>query len=350
MVLVKKEGIVLKKTDLVFENDSVLNPAIMQEGNSLHMLYRAVKSGNYSTIGYCKFEGPLNVVHRNDTPIIIPNTIEECKGVEDPRIVKIEGIYYITYTAYDGINALGALITSKDLVNFNREGIITPMFSFDEFQQLAECNSLTSVKYFRHNRHFNPCDKVYLWDKDVVFFPRRINGKLAFLHRVKPGIQLVLIDKLSDLTKDFWTNYFLHFNEHLVLNPNEHKHESSYIGGGCPPIATAEGWVVIYHGVYDTLHGYVYTAGAALLNIDDPTIVIARLPYPLFEPEKEYEINGVVNNVVFPTGTALFDDRLYIYYGAADKCIACASISLKELILELLDNKITSHSSLQNSI
>ncbi len=340
MVTVKKEGIVLKKTNLTFENDSVLNPGVYQDENTLHMLYRAVKKGNYSTVGYCKFNGPLNVVERYDTPIIIPNTIEEIKGVEDPRIVKIDDLFYITYTAYDGINALGALIISKDLINFERIGIITPKFTFDEFQNLAECNNLTSVKYFRHNRHFNPNDKVYIWDKDIVFFPRRINGKLAFLHRIKPGIQLVLIDRIEDLTNDFWTNYLLHFNEHIIIDPNENKHESSYIGGGCPPIETSKGWLMIYHGVYDTVNGYVYNAAAALLDLENPTKVIARLPYPLFEPELEYELNGVVNNVVFPTGTALFNDQLYIYYGAADKTIACASLSLKELLSELLSNKM----------
>ena len=340
MLTVKKEGIVLKKTNLTFENDSVLNPGVYQDGNTLHMLYRAVKKGNYSTVGYCKFDGPLNIIERYDTPIIIPNTIEENKGVEDPRIVKIDDLFYITYTAYDGINALGALITSKDLINFERKGIITPKFTFDEFQNLAECNNLTSVKYFRHNRHFNPNDKVYIWDKDIVFFPRRINGKLAFLHRIKPGIQLVLIEKIEDLTNDFWTNYLLHFNEHIIIDPNENSHESSYIGGGCPPIETSKGWLMIYHGVYDTVNGYVYTAAVALLDLENPTKVIARLPYPLFEPELEYELNGVVNNVVFPTGTALFNDQLYIYYGAADKTIACASVSLKELLHELLSNKL----------
>ena len=340
MLTVKKEGIVLKKTNLTFENDSVLNPGVYQDGTTLHMLYRAVKKGNYSTVGYCKFDGPLNITERYDTPIIIPNTIEENKGVEDPRIVKIDDLFYITYTAYDGINALGALITSKDLINFERRGIITPKFTFDEFQILAECNNLTSVKYFRHNRHFNPNDKVYIWDKDIVFFPRRINGKLAFLHRIKPGIQLVLIEKIEDLTNDFWTNYLLHFNEHIIIDPNENSHESSYIGGGCPPIETSKGWLMIYHGVYDTVNGYVYTAAVALLDLENPTKVIARLPYPLFEPELEYELNGVVNNVVFPTGTALFNDQLYIYYGAADKTIACASVSLKELLHELLSNKL----------
>jgi predicted GH43/DUF377 family glycosyl hydrolase len=340
MIKVKKEGVILKKTSLAFENDSVLNPGIMQEGNTLHMLYRAVKKGNYSTVGYCKMDGPLKIVERYDTPIIIPHTPEEIKGVEDPRIVKIDGIYYITYTAYDGINALGALITSPDLETFERHGIITPMATYDEFQSLAECNNLTNVKYFRHRRHFNPDAHIYLWDKDVVFFPRRIDGKLAFLHRIKPGIQLVMVENIKDLTKEYWSHYFLHFNQHVILDPNEFSHESSYIGGGCPPVETDEGWLLIYHGVYDTVNGYVYTVAVALLDIDNPVKVIARLPYPLFEPELDYELNGVVNNVVFPTGTALFDDTLYIYYGAADKCVACASVSLKKLVKELLSNKV----------
>ena len=75
----------------------------------------------------------------------------------------------------------------------------------------------------------------------------------------------------------------------------------------------------------ETHKGLIYSACAALLNLDDPSIEIARLPYALFSPEYEWELNGEVNNVVFPTGTALFGDTLYIYYGAADAQIACAS-------------------------
>lgn len=344
MIQIKKEGILLKKTDLSFENDSVLNPAIMQEGNSIHMLYRAVRNGNYSTVGYCKFDGPLQLVQRNDTPLLIPYSDDASKGIEDPRIVKIEGVYYITYTAYNGINALGALVTSTDLINFERKGIIVPKFTFDEFKRLAECNNLVNAKYFRHVRHFKHKEEVFLWDKDVIFFPRKINGKLAFLHRIRPGIQLVLIDNLEELTKEFWNHYFLHFNEHIILDPVGTNHESGFIGGGCPPIETELGWLLIYHGVFDTSEGYIYSAAAALLDIDNPTKVIARLVDPLFTPELEYEKNGVVANVVFPTGTALFNDTLYIYYGAADKCIACASVSLSELLQELLLNP-TQHES-----
>jgi predicted GH43/DUF377 family glycosyl hydrolase len=123
------------------------------------------------------------------------------------------------------------------------------------------------------------------------------------------------------------------------MDPVHEAFEASYIGGGCPPIETDEGWLLIYHGVHDTPEGYVYSACAALLNLHNPQKEIARLPYALFEPEFEWEVHGVVDNVVFPTGTALFDDTLYIYYGAADKYIGCASVSLSELIKELLLNK-----------
>jgi predicted GH43/DUF377 family glycosyl hydrolase len=108
MITVKKEGIIIQKTLFDFENEAVLNPASIKEGNSVHLFYRAVSNGNFSSIGYSKLEGPLTVENRNDKPIIISEFDYESHGVEDPRIVKIDDLYYLTYTAYDGINALGA--------------------------------------------------------------------------------------------------------------------------------------------------------------------------------------------------------------------------------------------------
>jgi predicted GH43/DUF377 family glycosyl hydrolase len=244
----------------------------------------------------------------------------------------------MSYTAYDGINAMGALVTSKDLKHFERHGIIVPTFTFDQFRLLVESAGKVNSKYYRHARHFNPDNKVFLWDKNLIFFPRRINGMLHFLHRIRPGIQIVAVNHLHELTREFWEHYFLHMHEYIVMDP-KHKHEVSYIGGGCPPIETEHGWLIIYHGVHDTTKGYVYSACAALLDLDNPQRELARLPYPLFKPEHDWELKGEVNNVVFPTGTALFGDTLYIYYGAADEQIACASLSLKDLMNELLANK-----------
>jgi predicted GH43/DUF377 family glycosyl hydrolase len=182
--------------------------------------------------------------------------------------------------------------------------------------------------------------KAMMWDKNVVFFPRKINGKICFLHRIKPDIQFVAVYSMKDLTKEFWVNYFLRFEDSIVLS-SKFPHEVSYIGGGCPPIETSAGWLLIYHGVHDTPGGYVYTACAALLDLENPIKELARLPYPLFQPDEDWEQRGEVNNVCFPTGTALFDDTLYIYYGAADERIATASVSITALVAELLLNPST---------
>jgi predicted GH43/DUF377 family glycosyl hydrolase len=342
MITIKKEGIILSETDLDFENDGVLNPAIMQEGNTVHVFYRAVRRGNYSTIGYAKLEGPTKVVQRNTEPIVVPSTADEIHGIEDPRIVKINSMYYLTYCAYDGVNALGSYATSHDLVQFEKKGVLVPQVTYDEFDQYSQCCGHLNEKYQRfhlqNNVKSNPDKKMLLWDKNLVFFPRLINGKFTFLHRIRPDIQIASVSSLNEISDDFWKDYIMHFNEHVLMT-SIHEHEIAYIGGGCPPVETKAGWLVIYHGVHDSADGYVYAACAALLDLVDPSKEIARLPYPLFKPDLKYELAGYVNNVVFPTGTALFDGRLYIYYGAADKRIAAASVDLEELISELLQFK-----------
>jgi beta-1,2-mannobiose phosphorylase / 1,2-beta-oligomannan phosphorylase len=343
MIEVKKEGILLEKTNLDFENEGVLNPAAIKEGNIIHLFYRAVRNGNFSSIGYCKLDNPLHVAFRNETPILAPEYEYEKHGIEDPRIVKIEGIYYLTYTAYDGINALGALAVSKDLINWEKKGIIVPQFTYSEFTNLAEQKGELNTKYLRYNEHeraFDNKDKsILVWDKNLVFFPRKINGKFCFLHRIKPDIQIVVaIDELENITPEFWQNYISHLKEFIVLSP-KYDHEASYIGGGCPPIETEYGWLLIYHGVKDSIKGYVYSACAALLDLENPKKELARLPYPLFSPEYIWELKGEVNNVCFPTGAVVIDDTLYIYYGAADERIACASVCLSELLHELNLNK-----------
>ena len=340
MIHVKKEGILLKKTTLDFESEGVLNPGVIREGDSIHMFYRAVSKNNYSSIGYCKLKDPLTIGERLDKPLLVPEFDYESHGMEDPRIVKIEDLYYLTYTAYDGVNALGALAVSKDLKHFDKLGLVVPAMTYDEFSILAESKGKINEKYLRYNEYGHVREmqdkKVFIWDKNVVFFPRKINGKLYFLHRIKPDIQIIVaITDLRELTTEFWQNYFLHIEDCIVLTP-KYKHEVSYIGGGCPPIETEYGWLLIYHGVHDTIKGYVYSACAALLELKNPQKEIARLPYPLFKPEFEWELKGEVNNVCFPTGAVLVDDTLYIYYGAADERIACASVSISALLKELL--------------
>lgn len=317
MVQVKKLGIVLSKTENSFECDGVLNPAIIKVDGKIHMFYRAVTKDNYSTIGSCILSSPMLVESRSNMPMLVPQADYEYQGLEDPRVVKIDDLYYLSYTAYNGINALGALATSTDLIHWKKHGIIVPQITYEEFKHFTENSKGVREKYQRFNAHLLSYSKhdrtVFMWDKNLIFFPRRVNGKICFLHRIKPDIQIVVsIDSLEELTVEFWQNYFLKFDDYVVLSP-KYPHEVSYLGSGCPPIETEDGWLLIYHGVHDTVNGYVYTACAALLDLDAPQLEIARLPIPLFFPEKEWELNGEVNNVCFPTGAYVEDDDLFVY-------------------------------------
>jgi predicted GH43/DUF377 family glycosyl hydrolase len=331
MIQVKKEGIILKQGNVDFETEGVLNPAIIKVGDEVEMFYRAIRTGNFSTIGCCKLDTPLTVKDRQAVPLLSPQFEYERHGMEDPRIVEIDGLYYLTYVAFDGIRALGALATSKDLRNFDRHGIIVPQLKCSEFDDLARVNAGIIERY---RADYADPDEIIM-DKDVVFFPRRINGDLLFLHRIKPDIQLVRIKSLDDLTPGFWKDYVTHLADNILLT-SKYPHELSYVGGGCPPVETDQGWLLIYHGVKCVDNAYKYFVCAALLDLDDPRKEIARLPYPLFKPDQDYETSGDVDNVCFPTGTLLIDDTLYIYYGAGDDVIACASVSLEGLVAELL--------------
>ncbi|WP_428232617.1 pesticidal protein Cry7Aa [Flavobacterium sp.] len=333
--MLQKHGLVLTKRELDFECDGVLNPAVIYEDGKIHMFYRAVAKGNRSTIGYCLFKDPLNIEMQLDVPLLVPTTENEKHGIEDPRIVKIDDIYYLSYCGYDGENAFGCVATSTDLKEFKKHGIVVPQIKGFELNGFLQGQPRLNNKYFTPSTG----SEGYVWDKNVVFFPRRINNKLYFLHRINPGIQIACVDSLEDLTPEFWCEYMLEFHQHIVLDP-DHDHEFSYLGNGAPPIETPEGWILIYHGVHDTEEGHNYVACAALLDLENPCKELARLPEPLFSPDQKWELNGYVNNVCFPSGTAVIEDQIYIYYGAADESIACASIPMKYLLDELLSNKI----------
>lgn len=341
MITVEKHGIILSPTDKEFENNGVINPAVYQDGNTVHILYRAVQEGNLSTIGYAKSDGPINIIERLDHPLISREFDYESQGIEDPRIVKIDGIYYITYTAYDGINAMGALATSKNLIHFEKHGIITPEVNYQQYESHVNCCNSAKLNP-KYHQYFNLFSQIgiagdetrLLRDKDVVLFPRKINGQFVLLHRIWPGIQIVKFDKWEDLTFSFWEDYLMNLTDHIILDPKD-PYEMNYIGAGVPPIETSDGWLLIYHGVHETTTGKIYHAKAALLHLEKPEIEISRLPYPLFSPTKQWEMEGMIDNVVFPTGFSLFGNELYIYYGAADKHIAVAKTDINELLLEL---------------
>ena len=314
-----RAGVVLEPTALSFEALGVLNPAVIVHNGVIHMLYRAVALDFKSSIGYCRFRTPLLIEERLNKPLLVGQTIHEVMGMEDPRLVRIEGLFYLSYTAFDGKSALGSLLLSEDLIHFYGKRVIVAL-------QKLKTKKVQQVERYR-------------WDKNLVFFPRRINGQIYFMHRIKPHILLSSVIELSEIDAQFWKRKPLSkINTRLHLKSREIG--SNYVGAGCPPIETEAGWLLIYHAAYLLEEQIIYKIHVALLDLNQPSRVIAELPYPVLEPKTAYERFGNVNNVVFPTASIEILDTVYVYYGAADSCIACAYFSMSDLLQELLKNPL----------
>jgi predicted GH43/DUF377 family glycosyl hydrolase len=269
-------------------------------------------------------------------PLIKPELDYEKKGVEDPRIAKIDGTYYLTYVAYDGINARIAYATSQDLKNFTKQGIISPNFSYKEAEEYLQKSKLKEDYYFFSSyireRQGNDC---VVWEKDPTLFPVKFGGKFALIHRILPEVQIILFDNFDQLKdNNFWKSYLSNLNKHVILE-NTEWFETRNIGGGCPPIETTAGWLLIYHGVHETNEKRTYSIGAALLDKNEPWKLVAKSKDPLLLPETDWELSGDVKSTIFPTGSAVFGNELFIYYGAADERIAVAKVELDNLIREI---------------
>lgn len=356
MITVEKHSIILCPTENEFENESVTNTGVYQDGDTLHFLYRAIQKGNLSTIGYAKTKDPLKIVEKMDHPLISIEFDYESCGMEDPKIVKIEDTYYITYIAYDGLNKVGALATSKDLIHFKKQGVITPKIKYHDYECLINFSSKnlnpkyhTFYKLFKEIGLGNDSSR-FIRIRALSLFPRKINGKFALLISIYPGIQIVYFDDFKDLTKEFWIDFIENISNHIVMDPNG-VYEVNYIGVGCVPIETNEGWLLIYFGAQETTTGIRNHIKAALLDIDNPKRTLSRLKTPLFSPHKLLHEKSQISDMVFPTGHALFGDALYIYYGVSNNFIAVASVNINDLLQELkyqekgIKNKISNSAS-----
>ena len=228
-----------------------------------------------------------------------PEVAYEEFGVEDPRITCIGDMFYFTYVAASRHGAATALASTTDFRSFQRHGIIF-------------------------------CPE----NKDVVLFPERIDGEHVALHRPKTAIRFsppeIWLARSSDL---------IHWGRHEPLRAGVGEWEIGRTGAGPPPVRTSEGWVQIYHGndKRDDDPGIGnYAAGALLLDLEDPKRVVRQSTEPILVPETEFEREGFVPNVIFPTGIVERDDTLLIYYGAADAATGVVEISRSEL-LDALD-------------
>ena len=234
-------------------------------------------------------------IHQWDVSSFSPREPWEEYGVEDPRIVHIDDRYWITYVAVSRHGAATALASTTDFVAFERHGIIF-------------------------------CPE----NKDVVLFPERIGGQYVAIHRPTTAHAFCRPEMWLAQSPDL-----MHWGAHQPLHCGSAAWETDRVGGGAPPLKTTAGWLEIYHaGRKSDVAGQVgaYTAGALLLDLNDPSHVIGHTREPLWEPDADFELSGFVPRVVFPTGIFARGDVLQVYYGAADTNTAVTELSLRDVL------------------
>jgi beta-1,2-mannobiose phosphorylase / 1,2-beta-oligomannan phosphorylase len=224
----------------------------------------------------------------DEKPFLYPSCETDSWGIEDPRVTKIGGTYYINYTSVSEYGPSVSLAETSDFVSVKRRGMIF----------LPE-------------------------NKDVTIFPVKIGGKYVCFTRPVPngiGQPNMYIAKSDDL---------IHWGEYrFFIGVTSKGWENGRLGGGAVPFLTDKGWIEIYHAADKSGR---YCLGALLLDKDNPSQILARTSRPLLEPETNYELNGFFGNVVFTCGVICEDGIVSIYYGAADELMALATISLEEL-------------------
>ena len=313
-----------------WENLVVCNPGAWYENGKFYLIYRAAGDDEEHIIrfGLAESKDGVHFERVSDQPVFEPSIDGPDRGgVEDPRIVKFGSEYYITY-AYRPFPPGQYWKFAHDVIQLPESDVDTPAVYKKNIANtgLAMTRNIDG-DWFRLGR----ITQTNLDNRDVILFPEKINGKFAMLHRPKewigeeygcehPSIWITFSDDLM-----VWNQ-----ESHLLLAGKKNSWEEK-IGGSTPPLKTKDGWLVIYHGVENGGLGY-YRAGVVLLDLEDPTKVIARAEDWILEPEFDYEIDGFYKGCVFPTGNVIVDDTLYVYYGCADKHVGLASCDVNELL------------------
>jgi predicted GH43/DUF377 family glycosyl hydrolase len=334
MKLTKYEGnpILSPHQTNTWENLSVCNPGAWYEKGIYYLLYRAAGDDEDHIIhfGLAKSYDGFKFVRHGDEPVLSPSIDGPDAGcIEDPRIVKYDDYYYITY-------AFRPFPPGRYWLNPGNDA--NKPFSDVEHskfmrENLTNSGLLVTSDFLDYHR-LGRITKANLDDRDVILFPDKINGQYVMLHRPKEWVG----DLYGSEHPAMWISYsddLMTWKDSGLLIHGEQAWERK-IGGSTPPIKTDQGWLTLYHGVDD--HG-IYRIGALLLDLDDPSKVLGRTKRFIMEPEYDYEMKGLYNGVVFPTGNVVVDNTLYVYYGGADKYCCVATASLTELVNFILTDK-----------
>ena len=278
--------------------NAVFNPAavLTRDGETL-LLVRVEDRSGLSHFTLARSPDGIGDWVVDSRPTLEPDVsiAEESWGIEDPRITRIDDSYLIVYTGLSRHGPLIRLARTYDFEQFERIGTITPPE-----------------------------------DKDGALFPGKFDGRYALLHRP--------VSSWAGGGAHIWISYsrdLVHWGEPKVLIESRGggHWDQVKVGVGPPPLLTEHGWLVLFHGVKSTAAGSLYRVGLALLDLENPQVVLARSDEWVFGPEAPYERVGDVSGVVFPTGWVQAAGGVArVYYGATDSCVGVAQVDIQALI------------------
>lgn len=309
-----------------WESFCTFNPAAIYLDGKVHLLYRAQGYDWSSVTGYAVSNDGIHIDERLSEPVYYGKEWFDYSGVvkgitggvqldyvsgggyggiEDPRATVIDGRVYMLYVAFNGMDPPRCAMTS---------------ISCEDFLQRNWANWTRPVL-------ISPPGVV---DKSAVLFPEKINGKYVIMHRIYPHILIDYVDSLTDFDGEtFW------LKGEYKIGPRPTMWDSRKLGAGAPPLKTKYGWLLIYQSVGEQDSGR-YKIGAMLLDLDDPSKVLARSNTPILEPDYSYENEGFKAGVVYPCGAVIIEDTLYVYYGGADSYVCVATANVESFLQELL--------------
>ena len=318
------------------------NPGVLLDDDGRFYMYERTAGTLrpfHCYIGMLESDDGVHFRHTVDHPVFTPEMAGSRYGsVQDPRVTKLDGRYCMTYAFRPyawASSPTGVGVPESHQVDY-------PGFSGrDEDNQTR---SGIAVSTDRVNwKHLSWVSDPGLDDRNVILFPDKIRGRYAALRRPQP---FVGTDTAHAAPPDICISYS---DDLLTWTPPEpvlsprFPWEDNRIGGSTPPIRTPRGWLVFYHGVQNLapdrpeLRRVCYRLGVALLDLDDPTRVLARTPEPVMQPEAYYERSGLyIPNVIFPTAALVKEGTLHLYYGCCDTAIALATAPLDQVVDHVL--------------
>jgi predicted GH43/DUF377 family glycosyl hydrolase len=286
---------ILTSAQIPYPVETVHNAGVVRHGEEYVMLFRSHLRTGRSIIGLARSADGFRFV-ADPRPFLGPEPDSpfadyEEFGVEDPRVTRLGDTYLITYSAYSRRGVRIALARTTDFVHLERVSLITQADS-----------------------------------RNAVIFPETFGGLYARLDRPHSEISpwSIWISYSPDLR--FWGE------SRLVMNPEPYHWDEMKIGPGAPPIRTEQGWLCIYHGVFQTMAGAVYRLGVALHDLQDPSRVLGVGDSWILQPEDPWEVTGYVPNVVFSCGAVPEPDgTVKIYWGGADTVMCVGEATLSDL-------------------